>query len=46
MLRQVNSDLPEAKVPQVKSRFLLLMAIGSTLACAWELGFLRSLLDR
>lgn len=48
MLREVNSEFsePEINVPQVKKRFLLLMTIGSVLACAWELGFLRFLLDR
>lgn len=49
MLRKVNSELPESpeiNIPPVKSRFLLLMAIGSMLACAWELGFLRFLLGR
>lgn len=46
MLRRVNSDLPEPRIPRVKGRLLLLMAIASGLACAWELGFLRFLLDR
>lgn len=46
MLRKVNSELSEPKIPQVKSRFLLLMTVGSMLACAWELGFLRFLFDR
>lgn len=46
MLRRVNSDVPERRIPSVKGRFLLLMAIASMLACAWELGFLRFLLEK
>lgn len=46
MLQRVDSDLPEPRIPRVKGRFLLLMTIASVLACAWELGFLRFLINR
>jgi hypothetical protein len=35
-----------AGIPRVKSRALLLMAIGSALACAWQLGFFDFLLSK
>ena len=46
MFQRVDSDLPEPRIPRVKGRFLLLMAVASTLVCAWELGFLRVLLEK
>jgi hypothetical protein len=38
--------LLRAGIPRVKSRILLLMAVVSSLACAWQLGFFDFLLSR
>jgi hypothetical protein len=35
-----------AGIPPVKSRVLLLMAVASSLACAWQLGFFDFLLGK
>lgn len=38
-IARVNRRFYRSGISQVRGRFLLMMAVASALACAWELGF-------
>jgi hypothetical protein len=38
-IARVSRRFYRSGIPQVRSRFLFMMAVASALACAWELGF-------